>query len=60
MRAADKEYFSRFALDPEIDEGLEELYGSNFCYDDETDPFDLDSNSDPQDLLLEDDSLFDN
>jgi hypothetical protein len=54
MNASDRQYLSRFALDPAIDDGLEELDGSNFSDDIEKAPFDLENILDPIDLTPED------
>jgi hypothetical protein len=60
MNDSDKEFLSRFALDPEIECGFEDLYGSYFSYDDEINPFDDENVPDSDDLILEDDFLFEN
>jgi hypothetical protein len=53
MYDSDKKYLSRFALDPDMEYGSEELYGNDFslyaAYDDDPDP---------EDLILKDDFLF--
>ena len=53
MYDSDKKYLSRFALDPDMEYGSEELDGTDFsvyaAYDDDLDP---------EDLILRDDFLF--
>jgi hypothetical protein len=60
MYDSDRKYLSRFSLDPAIEFGFEDLYGSDFSYDDEIDPVDDENISDSEDLILEDDFLFEN
>ena len=57
MNASDREYLSRFSLDPAIENTFEDLYGSYFS-DDEIDPFDDETISDAEDSIPEDDFLF--
>ena len=59
MNESDKEFLSRFALDPEIECGLENLYES-YLSDDEIYPFDDENIPDSNDLIPEDDFLFEN
>jgi hypothetical protein len=60
MYDSDRKYLSRFTLDPAIELSFEELYGSDFSYDDEINPVDDENISDSEDLILEDDFLFEN
>jgi len=60
MYDSDREYLSRFTLDPALESSFEDLYGSHLSYDDEIDPFDDENISDSEDLILEDDFLFEN
>jgi hypothetical protein len=57
MNDSDREYLSRFSLDPSIENTFEDLYGSYFS-DDEIDPFDDETISDVEDSIPEDDFLF--
>ena len=57
MNNSDREYLSRFSLDPAIEYSFEDLYGSCFS-DDEIDPFDDETISDAEDSIPEDDFLF--
>ena len=59
MNYSDKEFLSRFSLDPATEYSFEDLYGSYFS-DDEMDPFDNEKIPDSEDLILEDDFLFEN
>jgi hypothetical protein len=58
MYDSDREYLSRFTLDPALEPSFEDLYGSDFSYADDTDQFDEENISDSEDLILEDDFLF--
>jgi hypothetical protein len=60
MNESDREYLSRFTLDPSIENSFEDLYGSNLSDDDGVDSFDNDNLLDAEDLTLEDDFLFKN
>jgi hypothetical protein len=59
MYESDSQYFSRFELDPPLDNDWEDPYGFDFS-DDEVDPFDDEKILDDEDLNLEDDFLFEN
>ncbi|MBW2430532.1 MAG: hypothetical protein PVG52_10880 [Desulfobacterales bacterium] len=63
MYDSDRKYLSRFALDPDMEYGSEDLYGSDFSlyesYDDDLDPIDS-QDLEPEDPNLEDDFLFEN
>lgn len=58
MYDSDKKYLSRFALDPDMEYGSEDLYGTDFSrygfYDDDAEPIDA-KNLDTENLILEDD-----
>ncbi len=60
MNDSDKEYLSRFSLDPVIDHSFEDLYGSYFSYEEEINPFNDENILVSPDLILEDDFLFEN
>ena len=60
MNYSDKEFLSRFSLDPAIEYSFEDLYGRDFSYEEEINPFDDENISDSEDLILEDGFLFDN
>jgi hypothetical protein len=62
MYDSDREYLSRFTLDPALEPSFEDLYGSDLFYadEDERDPFDDENISDSEDVILEDDFLFEN
>jgi hypothetical protein len=60
MYDSDREYLSRFTLDPALEPSFEDLYGSDCSYPDEIDQFDDENISDSEDLILEDDFLFEN
>ena len=60
MYDSDREYLSRFTLDPALESSFEDLYGSDFSYDDEINPFDIENIPDSEDLILDDDFLFEN
>ena len=62
MNASDRQYLSRFALDPVMEYRWEDLYGFDFYYstDDEMNPFDDESIPDTEDTIPEDDFLFKN
>ena len=60
MNYSDKEFLSRFSLDPGTEYSFEDIDGSYFSDDDEMDPFDNEKIPDSEDLILEDDFLFDN
>ena len=63
MVDSDRKYLSRFALDPDMEYGSEDLCGFDFSRygfcDDTPEPFDG-KNLDTEDLILEDDFLFEN
>ena len=58
MYDSDMQYLSRFALDPEIEYGSEDVYATDLSdlvnNDNDLDPFN-DENLDMQDLILEND-----
>ena len=58
MNYSDKEFLSRFSLDPATEYSFEDLYGSYFSDDDEINPFDDENISDAEDSVPEDDFLF--
>jgi hypothetical protein len=60
MYDSDRQYLSRFTLDPATESSFEDLYGSDFSYDDEINPFDTENIPDSEDLILDDDFLFEN
>lgn len=61
MNDSDREFLSRFTVDPPIESGFEDLYGSYFSDDDdEMNPLDDENLPDSDDLNLEDDFLFEN
>lgn len=60
MYDSDRQYLSRFTLDLATESSFEDLYGSDFSYDDEIDPFDNENIPDSEDLILDDDFLFEN
>ncbi|MGW8301301.1 MAG: hypothetical protein ACWGNO_04490 [Desulfobacterales bacterium] len=60
MYDSDREYLSRFTLDPALEPSLEDLYGSDFFNTDEMDPYDDENISDSENVLPEDDFLFEN
>jgi hypothetical protein len=60
MNDSDKEFLSRFSLDPATEYSFEDLYGSYFSDDDEIDPFENEKIPDSEDLILDDDFLFEN
>jgi len=60
MYDSDRQYLSRFTLDPATESSFEDLCGSDFFYDDEPDPFDDEDIPDSDDLILDDDILFEN
>ena len=60
MYDSDRQYLSRFTLDPATESSFEDLYGSDFSYDDEINPFDNENIPDSEDLIPEDDFLFEN
>jgi len=59
MYDSDKKYLSRFALDPSIEYGCEDLNGADFPYpcDEEADLFDDENILDLEDSILDDDVL---
>lgn len=63
MYDSDKKYLSRFALDPDIEYGSEDSYGTDFSdygkFDNDLDPLDCE-NLDNENLILEDDFPFEN
>ena len=60
MNESDREYLSRFSLDPETECSFEDLYGSDFSYEREMNPYDDENTVESEDLILEDDFLFEN
>ncbi len=58
MDDSDREYLSKFALDPAIEYGGEDLSATDFAYDEALDPYDDKKSLDAEDLILEDDFLF--
>ena len=60
MYDSDRQYLSRFTLDPATESSFEDLYGSDFSYDDEINPFDNENIPDSEDLIPDDDFLFEN
>jgi hypothetical protein len=64
MHDSDRHYLSKFALDPETENGVEDLYGFDFSYnfscDDKIDSYDGENIPDTEDDLMEDDSLSEN
>ena len=59
MYESDREYLSKFSLDPEIEYSFEELYGFDFSYDEEEmNPLDDENISDAEDSSLDDDFFF--
>ena len=60
MYDSDREYLSRFTLDPALEPSFEDLYGFDFFNADETDSLDDENISDSENLSLEDDFLFEN
>ena len=61
MNDLDKEFLSRFSLDPETEFSFEELYGFEFSYgEEEMCLLDDDSISQADDSIPEDDFLFEN
>jgi hypothetical protein len=60
MYDSDRKYLSRFALDPQVNCGWEDLDGFDFSYDDDLDLFDDVCFSDSEDLILKDDFSFEN
>jgi hypothetical protein len=59
MNDSDKEFLSRFSLDPALESSFEDLYGSYFSYyDDEINPLDDENMPDSDDSIQEDDFLF--
>lgn len=63
MYDSDEKYLSRFALDPEVEYGSEDLSEMDFSgyanYDNALGPLDGED-LDPENLILEDDFLFEN
>ena len=61
MNESDKEFLSRFSLDPETECSFEVLYGFDFSYgEEEMIPLDDENISDAEDSIPEDDFLFEN
>ena len=64
MNDSDKEFLSRFSLDPALESSFEDLYGFDvsyeFTYDDEMDTFDDVNIRDAEDTIPRDDFLFKN
>ena len=64
MLDSDRQYLSRFELDPDIEFRWEDLYGFDvsyeFTYDDEMDTFDDVNIRDAEDTIPRDDFLFKN
>ena len=60
MYDSDREYLSRFTLDPALEPSFEDQYGPDFFNADEIDPFDDENILDSENLSLKDDFLFEN
>ena len=60
MYDSDRQYLSRFTLDPALGPSFEDQYGPDFFNADEIDPFDDENILDSENLSLEDDFLFEN
>ncbi|MDH3723058.1 MAG: hypothetical protein OET21_04035 [Desulfobacterales bacterium] len=60
MNDSDKEFLSRFSLDPLIEYSFEDIDGSDLSYYDEIKPLDDENILGSEDLIVEDDFLFDN
>ena len=60
MYDSDREYLSRFTLDPALESSFEDQYGPDFFNADEIDPFDDENILDSENLSLKDDFLFEN
>ena len=62
MYDSDRQYLARFTLGPALESGFEDLYGSDFFYsdEDEINPFENENIPDSEDLILDDDFLFEN
>ena len=60
MYDSDREYLSRFTLDPALESSFEDQYRPDFFNADEIDPFDDENILDSENLSLEDDFLFEN
>jgi hypothetical protein len=60
MYDSDREYLSRFSLDPETEYSLEDLYGAVLSCEEQINPSDDENIPDSDDLILEDDFLFEN
>lgn len=60
MNDSDKEFLSRFSLDPLIKYSFEDIDGSDLSYYDEIKPLDDENILGSEDLIVEDDFLFDN
>ena len=59
MNDSDRLYLSRFSLDSGTEYGFEDLYGGNSFYEEGLNPFNDENILDPEDVILEDDFLFD-
>ena len=57
MYDSDREYLSRFSLDPETEYSLEDLYGADFSCEEQINPSDDENIPNSDDLILEDDFL---
>jgi len=57
MNVSDRKYFSRFAMEPTLEYGQDDLYAFEFCYDNQPDFFDGENLLDEEDNILEDDDL---
>jgi hypothetical protein len=60
MYDSDRQYLSRFTLDPALEPSFEDQYGPDFFNADEIDPFDDENILESENLSLEDDFLFEN
>ncbi len=58
MNVADRNYLSRFAMDSSMEYGQDGLYGFEFSYDSPSGHFDDENLLDAEDIMLEDDLLF--
>ncbi len=59
MNVSDREYFSRFAMDPALENGHDDLYGFEFSFDSQADSLD-NENLIESEVMLDDDFLFEN
>ena len=58
MYESDREYLSRFSLDPETEYSFEELYGFDFSNEEEMSPLGDENISSTEDSIPEDDLFF--